>query len=299
MDESKQSGNSLDRTTAFIGFAIVFALLLAFAAYFVVQVNQLNNKVATQGGSGVSDRLLVIETRLSILERSIAPAPIQLKLFYDSSDNYTKDVVAKVAAAQADLAAQNLAITLVDRKADLAQYRKDGFNSIPAIFISKTEASRDKNLLASLQEENQAFDGNTEGFRIEALGFIFDRKRLLETACTLPDGKVSLDQFTNFECPYCAGMYNQVQNYVSTHADSVQFTQRHFPLKSLPNAWNASIASECARDQGKFDEFTAAAYLANANLSTAKYLQIAKAVGVSDMAKFTACLSDETKGLKV
>src|SRR3989344_1303758 len=87
------SGNSLDKTTAFVGFAIVFALLLAFAAYFVVQVNTLNNKISTGGDTGVSDRLLSIERRISAIETALTPQPIHLKLFYDSSDNYTSDVV--------------------------------------------------------------------------------------------------------------------------------------------------------------------------------------------------------------
>ncbi len=299
MDEQKQLGNTLDRTTAFIGFAIAFALLLAFAAYFVVQVNQLNNRISTTGNTDVSDRLLAIENRLSLVEQALTPPTVKLKLFYDSSDNFTKDVVEKIAAAQAQLASQNLQITLSDRSKDMGQYRKDGFNEIPALYISKAEASRDPVLLKSVQQENQAFDGNIEGFRIEALGFVYDRKRMLETECKLPAGKVNLYQFTNFECPFCAAMYPQLQNYVATHGNAIEFTQRHLPLKSRPNAWNASIASECARDQGKFDAFSQAAYLANANLSTAKYLEIAKAIGVADMAKFTTCLSDEKNGLVV
>jgi len=299
MDEPKQSSNSLDRTTAFVGFAIAFALLLAFAAYFVVQVNTLNNRVSAAGGTDASDRLLAIESRLTALERALTPAPIKLKLFYDSGDNYTKGVVESIAQQQEKLAGQNLQITLSDRKNDLEEFRKSGFKEVPALFISKEEASRDRNLLQSVMQENEAFDGDAEGYRIEALGFVFDRKRLIETECKLADGKISLDQFTNFECPFCAGMHAQVMDYASTHAGEVKFTQRHFPLKSLPNAWNASIASECARDQGKFGEFTAALFPSFKNLSTATYLQAAKQVGVADLKKFTACLSDESIGLKV
>lgn len=71
------------------------------------------------------------------------------------------------------------------------------------------------------------------------------------------DATVTLIEFTDYQCPYCARhftqTYNQIkENYVDT--GKVKMVVRDFPLSFHPHAQKAAEASECANDQGKFWE---------------------------------------------
>ncbi len=68
---------------------------------------------------------------------------------------------------------------------------------------------------------------------------------------------VTIVEFSDFQCPYCARLYTQgfasvKSNYVSTGKVKVYF--RDYPLPFHPNALPAAMASRCANDQGKFWE---------------------------------------------
>lgn len=73
-----------------------------------------------------------------------------------------------------------------------------------------------------------------------------------------PDAKISIIEFSDFQCPFCAKFHKETlpqieQNYIST--GKVNFVYRDFPIQSIhPNAIPAALASECADDQGKFWE---------------------------------------------
>lgn len=72
------------------------------------------------------------------------------------------------------------------------------------------------------------------------------------------DAKVTLVEFSDFECPYCAQFFAYsepqfIKNYVD--AGKVFFVYKHYPLNlGHPHAQKAAEASECAGDQGKFWE---------------------------------------------
>ncbi len=68
------------------------------------------------------------------------------------------------------------------------------------------------------------------------------------------DGKVIIEVYSDFECPFCTrfylGAYADIKKeYVD--AGLVQLSYKHFPLTSHPNARIAAMAYECARDEGK------------------------------------------------
>ncbi len=70
------------------------------------------------------------------------------------------------------------------------------------------------------------------------------------------DAKVVIVEFLDFECPYCKQAAPITRELLNTYKnDSVRFVFRHFPLDSIhPLAHKASLASLCAREQGKFGE---------------------------------------------
>lgn len=71
-----------------------------------------------------------------------------------------------------------------------------------------------------------------------------------------PGAPITLIEFSDFQCPFCARAFPTVQQILKEYEGKVLFAYKHFPLISIhPRAQKAAEASECARDQGKFWEF--------------------------------------------
>jgi protein-disulfide isomerase len=68
------------------------------------------------------------------------------------------------------------------------------------------------------------------------------------------DGRVTLVEYGDFQCPYCGDAYPVVDELLKTY-DWVRFVWRHMPLVDLhPRAEVAAQASEAAAAQGRFWE---------------------------------------------
>jgi len=72
-----------------------------------------------------------------------------------------------------------------------------------------------------------------------------------------PNAPVTIVEFSDFQCPYCAAFVKETlpkirADYVET--GKVKIYYRHLPLAFHPQAKPLAIASECANDQGKFWE---------------------------------------------
>ena len=77
---------------------------------------------------------------------------------------------------------------------------------------------------------------------------IDDRYNILE-------GQVVIEEFSDFQCPYCKAASLTVKQIEETYGDKVAILYKHFPLPSHKFAFKAAEASECARDQLKFMEY--------------------------------------------
>ena len=73
-----------------------------------------------------------------------------------------------------------------------------------------------------------------------------------------PNAPITIIEFSDFQCPFCARFHTQtlpliLEEYID-HG-KVKLVFRDFPIQSIhPNALPASIAAECANEQGKFRE---------------------------------------------
>jgi len=73
-----------------------------------------------------------------------------------------------------------------------------------------------------------------------------------------PDAKISIIEFSDFQCPFCARFHIQtlpliLEEYIEE--GKVKLVFRDFPIQNIhPNALPASVAAECANEQGKFKE---------------------------------------------
>ncbi len=64
-----------------------------------------------------------------------------------------------------------------------------------------------------------------------------------------PDAPVTIVEFSDFQCPYCARGYQTMERVLEQHADDVRFVFAHYPLPNHDWARPASIAAECAGNQ--------------------------------------------------
>ena len=73
-----------------------------------------------------------------------------------------------------------------------------------------------------------------------------------------PDAPITIIEFSDFQCPFCARFHIQtlpliIEEYIEQ--GKVKLVFRDFPIQNIhPNALPASVAAECANEQGKFKE---------------------------------------------
>jgi len=91
---------------------------------------------------------------------------------------------------------------------------------------------------------------------------------------------VTLVEFSDFECPYCAKARPMLEAFAKKHSAQVRFCYAPYPLPMHANAIPAGQAALWARDQGKFWEMHDALFEHQANLSPAALVTIANGLGL-------------------
>lgn len=114
------------------------------------------------------------------------------------------------------------------------------------------------------------------------------------------DAKVTLIEYTDFECPYCYKHFQTTKQLVKDYGDKIKFVVRHFPLAFHANAQKAAEASECAGEQGKFWQMYDAIFAANEakDMSVDKWKSEAKKLGLNTN-QFNTCLDSGKYTAKV
>jgi protein-disulfide isomerase len=110
------------------------------------------------------------------------------------------------------------------------------------------------------------------------------------------DAAVTLVEFSDYECPYCARHHREVMpvleaEYIDT--GRLKFVMRENPIPRLHrNAMNASLAALCAKDQDKYWDMHDALFDNQRELGGDKLSILAAGIGL-DPAEFGQCM--ETK----
>jgi protein-disulfide isomerase/uncharacterized membrane protein len=103
------------------------------------------------------------------------------------------------------------------------------------------------------------------------------------------DPQATLVVFTDFQCPFCAGVANLLDEIVRRNPRKVAVYIKNLPLGMHPNAARAAEASLCAHAQGKFKTFHDLLFTHQASLDDASLMRYAQSAGC-DTAAFSACL---------
>ncbi len=125
------------------------------------------------------------------------------------------------------------------------------------------------------------------------------RPKLLEAPVTIAvdgspvrgpaDARITLVEFSDFECPYCSAAVKQVDIVMAAYPKDVKLIYKQFPLSMHPHAELAAEASLAAREQGKFWEMYDVLFKNFRQLSRNSILAMAKEIGL-DMDKFQSDL---------
>jgi protein-disulfide isomerase len=105
---------------------------------------------------------------------------------------------------------------------------------------------------------------------------------------------VTVVEFSDFQCPYCARSQAVLQQIKATYGDKVRFVFKHLPLDMHRDARRAAEASLCAGDGGKFWELHDWMFANPNQLSEEQLVTQAAALGL-DRERFTTCLTSGEK----
>ena len=104
-----------------------------------------------------------------------------------------------------------------------------------------------------------------------------------------PQARVTIIEFTDYQCPSCAQQYPVVERIMKEFGDRVRLVVRDFPLSQHAEALKAAEAAEAAREQGKYWEYVAVLFRNQSALGVDKLKQYATELGL-DRARFDSSL---------
>src|SRR5829696_5460791 len=114
------------------------------------------------------------------------------------------------------------------------------------------------------------------------------------------DAPVTLVEYGDFQCPYCAEAYPVVRELQERFGEELRFVFRHMPLADLhPRAPFAAEAAEAAGAQGRFWEMHDRLFEHQLQLDDDELRGHADAVGVDDAARFDAELRERVYQARV
>jgi protein-disulfide isomerase len=108
------------------------------------------------------------------------------------------------------------------------------------------------------------------------------------------DAKVTVIEFSDFQCPYCARFQaDTLPQIMQNYGDKIRFVYRDFPLTSLHQyALKAAEASECANEQGKYWDYHNLLFQNQSALDDASLKNYAATLQL-DTATFNQCLDSD------
>jgi protein-disulfide isomerase len=95
------------------------------------------------------------------------------------------------------------------------------------------------------------FRGDAVDLTVDPLDLVMQKIALTNQPTRgAPDAKVTIVEYSDFQCPFCARVYSTLEDDVlKNYGDKVRFVFKNFPLPMHPWAEDAALASECAFQQ--------------------------------------------------
>lgn len=112
------------------------------------------------------------------------------------------------------------------------------------------------------------------------------------------DAPVTIVEFSDLQCPACANISPQVEEFVKSNPSLARMEYKHFPLTQHTFAMDAAQAAECAGDQGEFWEYANFLFDNQSNFSKDFFYEAADELGL-DRTAFDECYDSGSKRGKV
>lgn len=96
-----------------------------------------------------------------------------------------------------------------------------------------------------------------------------------------PNAPVTIVEFSDYECPYCAQIQPVLNQLLNLYAGKVRLVAREFPIVTHQFSRKASQAALSAHSQGKYFEYTALLYRNQLDLSEPALIRLAQQVGLN------------------
>ncbi|MDO8526351.1 MAG: thioredoxin domain-containing protein [Deltaproteobacteria bacterium] len=103
------------------------------------------------------------------------------------------------------------------------------------------------------------------------------------------NAKVTIVEFSDYQCPFCGRARATITKVLETYKDKVRYVFRDFPLSFHQDAFAAHVASDCAKEQGKYWEYNKLLFESQTALKPDKLKAYAKGLGL-DTKQFDECL---------
>jgi len=94
------------------------------------------------------------------------------------------------------------------------------------------------------------------------------------------DAPVTIVEFSDFQCPFCARFYPVAKQVLAAYPDQVRMIVKNFPLPFHPNARPAAKLAMAANEQGKFQGMMEALLANGGDVSDAKIKEYAQTLGL-------------------
>jgi protein-disulfide isomerase len=107
--------------------------------------------------------------------------------------------------------------------------------------------------------------------------------------------KVTIVEFSDYECPFCARVHPTIDRIVEESNGEVAWEYRHFPLPIHRNAMSSAIAAECVgelRGNDAFWNFSDFLFTNQRSLSENTYISGAESMGIS-ATELQSCMTRE------
>jgi predicted DsbA family dithiol-disulfide isomerase len=287
--------------------------MMAFATLAVAQSN--NSRVAVVNGQAISQQdlekaaaaeLKGLETRR--LQNDASLAQDKQEILQKALDQIVADKLIDAEAAKENKTREQLLQAEVDSNidtpsdADVEAFYNANKERIPIPkeqalpqvkqYLIERSRSHYRDILLTRLKKDFGFKSYLEPLRAQMATDGHPSKGSATAAVTIVE-------FSDFECPYCGGLYPTIKQVEKNYPDSVRIVYLQFPLANIhPHAMKAAEASLCAADQNKFWEFHDSMFENQRELSVPDLKQ--RAVNLKlDTNAFNECLDSGRKSAAI
>lgn len=104
---------------------------------------------------------------------------------------------------------------------------------------------------------------------------------------------VTIVEWSDFQCEFCKVHAERLDRLRQANPAEIAILFRHYPItEQHPHAYNAALASECARDQGKFEQYRTLLFQDQERIGKTPWTDFARQAAVPDLEAFGRCISD-------